>query len=145
MKKGLLLITGLLVLAATAAFAERHRSGGENQYDVSFFEYYNNDSTLDWETFYAEWDTIPDSYYMYFRAEKLNGLPDKKMLWMVLWPDLGLIEFSLEYPDGYNLQLRFYRTKLNIFDVKSQGFSDLGTKGRNYNEAIKLWNAALRG
>ena len=41
--------------------------GDEVSLGYGMYSYVNSDGTLDWDTFYAEWDKIPDSYFIYLQ------------------------------------------------------------------------------
>jgi len=151
MKK--IIITFFAIFLGVSLFAEKVPS------KYADFEYVNQNGSLDWETFYSEWDTVPNSYYMYFfiwTSNEEHGIEPHKML----SKNVGWGMFSSlvgpEYSKNdiyYTFQVwsrkDFYYSIVLIFspwnyqDVKNVGIIPLGQKRYNYNDAIERWNFTI--
>jgi len=156
MRKSIFVIFGVLLICSIL-FAERVKS------EYADYEYKNRDGTLDWKTFYDEWDTVPNSYYMYlnvYSSSKRHGVEPYKMLAKEIGDMLSnafgdhtqdndihfilrewLSETSHHTYTYYNVEIIF--SPWNYQDAKKRDWIPLGQKRNNYNDAIERWNFTI--
>jgi hypothetical protein len=121
--------------------------GFEESLGYGYYRYINRDGSLDWETFYAKWDEVPDSYFIYLvyatfpeeDSSRNNLIKVVGGIYGVLDPTMrNDIRFTVEQP----------RSKLEIVFSPFNYTNDfswirVGQKRYNYREAIERWNFML--
>jgi hypothetical protein len=136
MKKAI--ISAFLFLSIQSVFSERIQTSN------SFFIYKNSDGSFDWDTFYAEWDKIPDSYYIYMlvvrRQYKLRDKPSLfKSLgnhWNSGYSEKLDVNFGVDH-DWVNIEIIF---SPNNYGNAGGRIVPFRQKRNNYNKAIENWN-----
>jgi len=149
MKKSIIIFFALFLVLSL--FADKVPSNYED------FEYVNKDGSLDWATFYAEWDTIPDSYYMYltvYTSHSLHGVEPHKMLAKSMggiMSDIYAFTHDNDICYIYRVWARkdfYYDIELifspwNFQNTKDIGWVPLGQKRYNYKDAIERWKFTI--
>lgn len=129
-----LIITGLL-------FALEHNDG------YGFYTYYNSDGSLDFDTFYAKWDDVPDSYYIYLNYFTHRPFEEQSLYKTVggveaIFDEIRKNDISFHY-ERINSSLVIIFSPWNYTNAKDDGWIPLGVKRYNYSESIKRWNFML--
>ena len=144
MKKTVSLLI-ILILSIVCGFI----FGDEVSLGYGMYGYVNSDGTLDWDTFYAEWEEIPDSYFIYleyFIYDKEN--PSNNYLTKAINGGVfGILDstrvndiiFTRERPKS-KLMITF--SPFNF--TNDYSWIRLGQKRYSYKDAIERWNFMLR-
>jgi hypothetical protein len=98
---------------------------------------------LDWNTFYARWDEVPDSYYIYLKLVQYNynvNLRLDKQVGSIMSSN----DITFTYSAGrYGLLIIFSPLNHSNADVATLHYIRIGQKRNNYGEAIRQWNFML--
>jgi hypothetical protein len=124
--------------------------GDEVKLGRGYYKYVNNDGSLDWDTFYNQWDQVPSSYFIYINYSAFKDVdPSRNSLWKAVGGGIyGLLDptrkndiiFTLECP-GSKLEIIFSPF---YYINEDSTWIRVGEKRNNYNEAIERWNYMLR-
>jgi len=133
-----LLIFLLLSLIDEILFAEEHNVGN------GWYEYYNSNGSLDFDTFYAKWDEVPGSYYIYMESYTYDHSV-KSMLYKTVGGLEAMFDEKRRNDVRFTLEKGKSRLVLifspwNYANAKENDWIPLGQKRFNYNEAIERWN-----
>jgi hypothetical protein len=128
----------LLILFIQFIFADEHNNGPRR------YRYYNSDGSLDWDTFYARWDEVPNSYYIYLKFIQYDHNNANPRLDKEVGSIMSSNEITFTYSAGrYKLLIKFSPLNYSNADVATLNYTRIGQKRNNYGEAIEQWNFML--
>ena len=134
------IILTVLILFVQFIFAAEHNQGN------GMYKYYNSNGSLDWDTFYARWDEVPDSYYIYLWSIRWNSDIGTPMLWKDVSSTLPMFRNNIVFIcEGRRskLQIIFSPNNYSNAEIAALNYIRIGLKRNNYGVAIEQWNFML--
>jgi len=144
MKKALF----ILFIFSVFLIFEYNLFGDEINLGHGYYKYINKDGSLDWDTFYNQWDRVPSDYFIYIKYSLFRDVdPSRNGLWKTTGGGIyGLFDPTRKNDIIFARELP--RSKLIItfspfYYTNDYPWIRLGQKRNNYNEAIERWNYML--
>jgi hypothetical protein len=148
MKRKILILISVFIISFVGCYStspsqsvqQTHRLDITHEHNRGngFYRYYKPDGSLAWDTFYARWDDIPDSYYIYINFKTFS-----REVETLLARNPGLFNeyICFSYQKGRNgVDIIFSPRSFSREDVLYYGWFSFGQKRRNYRNAIETWN-----
>lgn len=116
----------------------------------SYFIYVHANGAWDWDTFYAKWDDVPNSYFIYLNYFTHSDFPEESLVKIV-----GGLEALFDKTGARNNDIKFvverrYSSLEIIFspwnytNASNNGWIPIGQKRYNYRDAKERWNYMLQ-